>query len=63
MATGVTLELKYKDKIGYCENHHEVQMQSNGYGFCVKCASDVPGYSTLYISSIKDGQQPLELEE
>ena len=63
MATGVTLDLVYRDKIGFCENNHEVKIQSNGYGFCQPCAAEISGYSTLYRSAIKDGQQPVELEE
>ncbi len=64
MTKGVTLELNYwNGKVGRCENDHIVSVGTNGYGFCVECASEVPGYSTLYTASLKPGPQPLEHEE
>ena len=64
MTKGVTLELtQFTGKVGRCENDHVVEILANGYGFCFECASETPGYSTLYVRSILNGPQPLELEE
>ena len=64
MAAGVTKEVtQFTGKVGRCEKDHVVEILTNGYGFCVECADEIDGYSTLYVASIKDGPQPVELEE
>tara|TARA_B100000963_G_scaffold137570_1_gene119707 strand:+ start:5910 stop:6107 length:198 start_codon:yes stop_codon:yes gene_type:complete len=51
MATGVTKELtQFTGKVGRCENDHVVEILTNNYGFCVECASEIGGYSTLYVA-------------
>ena len=51
MATGVTKELtQFTGKVGRCENDHVVEILTNNYGFCVECASEISGYSTLYVA-------------
>ena len=51
MATGVTTELmQFTGKVGRCEKDHVVEILTNGYGFCVECASEIDGYSTLYVA-------------
>ena len=51
MATGVTTELtQFTGKVGRCEKDHVVEILTNGYGFCVECASEIGGYSTLYVA-------------
>ena len=50
MTTGVTTELtQFTGKVGRCEKDHVVEILTNGYGFCVECASEIGGYSTLYV--------------
>ena len=64
MTKGVTLELKqFTGMVGRCENDHVVEILTNGYGFCQECADEIPNYSTLYVRSIANGPQPVELEE
>ena len=51
MTTGVTTELmQFTGKVGRCEKDHVVEILTNGYGFCVECASEIDGYSTLYVA-------------
>ena len=51
MTTGVTKELsQFTGKVGRCEKDHVVEILTNGYGFCVECASEISGYSTLYVA-------------
>jgi len=51
MATGVTTELmQFTGKVGRCEKDHVVEILTNGYGFCVECANEIDGYSTLYVA-------------
>ena len=50
MTTGVTKELsQFTGKVGRCEKDHVVEILTNGYGFCVECANEIDGYSTLYV--------------
>jgi len=51
MTTGVTKELsQFTGKVGRCEKDHVVEILTNGYGFCVECANEIDGYSTLYVA-------------
>tara|TARA_B100001109_G_scaffold107646_1_gene87903 strand:+ start:203 stop:397 length:195 start_codon:yes stop_codon:yes gene_type:complete len=51
MTTGVTTELtQFTGKVGRCEKDHVVEILTNGYGFCVECANEIDGYSTLYVA-------------
>ena len=51
MTTGTTMELtQFTGKVGRCEKDHVVEILTNGYGFCVECANEIDGYSTLYVA-------------
>ena len=51
MTRGYTLKLyDWNGEVGKCENDHVVKLQENGYGFCVECAENTEGYSTLYVA-------------
>ena len=49
MTKGVTLEIqRWNGEVGRCQNDHVIKIQQNGFGFCVECAAQETGYSTLY---------------
>tara|TARA_B100000963_G_scaffold344992_1_gene348434 strand:+ start:4180 stop:4377 length:198 start_codon:yes stop_codon:yes gene_type:complete len=49
MTKGVTLDVQeWNGETGQCEKNHVVEIQKNGFGFCVECAKEESGYSTLY---------------